>query len=180
MSGSQFKASDQPFDWLGPGIYFWENDPVRALQWAQLPWRKIESPSVIGAAIDLGRCLDLTTQDGIEAVRSAYVGLKQLHQQTGERLPTNTGLEKGKRLLDCAVVKHLHRARAQVERTDATAQPYQSVRALFVEGKKLYSGAGFHRKTHVQICVCEQQQILGVFRLPGWQRSSLDFEGELY
>jgi len=27
--------SDRDFDWLGPGAYFWESDPKRALEWAQ-------------------------------------------------------------------------------------------------------------------------------------------------
>jgi len=28
------KASREPYDWLGHGMYFWENNHERALQWA--------------------------------------------------------------------------------------------------------------------------------------------------
>jgi hypothetical protein len=29
------KQSDKPYDWLGHGMYFWENNAERALQWAK-------------------------------------------------------------------------------------------------------------------------------------------------
>ncbi|MGA2249660.1 hypothetical protein [Terracidiphilus sp.] len=172
--------ADNSYDWLGPGVYFWENDPIRAYRWAQLPWRKINLPSIVSAVIDPGRCLDLTTQEGIEAVRSAHEGLSELHKLTGEQLPANTGVEKGKRNLDCAVIKHLHRARKKMAESDPTVQPYQTVRALFAEGEPLYEEAGFHDRTHVQICVIDLRQILGVFRLPDWQQKSLGIKENIY
>ena len=30
------KASENDYDWLGTGIYFWENSAQRALEWARL------------------------------------------------------------------------------------------------------------------------------------------------
>jgi hypothetical protein len=180
LGGSEFQASEKSYDWLGPGIYFWESDPIRALQWACLPWRKIKTPSVVGAVINLGRCLDLTTQDGIEAVRAAHEGLRQLHALTEEPLPQNVGSERGKRNLDCAVIKHLHRARERIAESDPTVLPYETVRAIFVEGNELYEGAGFYDKTHVQICVRDQSKIYGVFRLPDWHRKALGIEQTLY
>jgi hypothetical protein len=173
-------VSEQSYDWLGPGVYFWEGDPIRAFQWACLPWRNIERPSIVGAVMDLGRCLDLTTQEGIEAVRSAYEGLAQIHSMTQQPLPQNAGSEKGKRTLDCAVIRHLHRARQKMAESEPSILPYQTVRALFVEGTELYEGAGFHDKTHVQICVIEQRRILGVFRLPAWHQQMLGIDRTLY
>jgi hypothetical protein len=134
------------------------------------------TPSVIGTVVDLGLCLDLTTQVGIEAVRSAHQGLVELHAITGKPLPTNTGLQRGSRNLDCAVINYLHQARKKI----APGVPYQTGRALFVEGGELYDGAGFHDRTHVQLCVIDQLQILGVFRLPKWQQKLLGIEQGLY
>jgi len=173
-------VSEKSYDWLGPGVYFWESDPVRAFQWACLPWRNIKTPSVVGAVIDLGRCLDLTTQDGILAVGSAHKGLVKLHKLTEEPLPQNVGSEKGKRNLDCAVIRHLHRARQKMAESEPAILPYQTVRALFAEGKKLYKGAGFHNKTHIQICVIDQSRIFGVFRLPAWHQKMLGIDQTLY
>jgi len=34
LQGDSFHASENPYDWLGKGVYFWESDPVRAYQWA--------------------------------------------------------------------------------------------------------------------------------------------------
>ena len=46
-------ASKNDYDWLGNGIYFWENNEERALEWAvEMSKRKnstIKSPAVIGA-----------------------------------------------------------------------------------------------------------------------------------
>lgn len=173
-------VSERSYDWLGPGVYFWENDPIRAYQWACLPWRNIKTPSVVGAVIDLGRCLDLTTQDGIDAVRSAHEGLVQIHEKTGQLLPENSGREKGMRYLDCAVIKHLHRARQRLFEFDVSKSPYETVRALFVEGDELYDGAGFHDRTHVQICVTDKRRIWGVFRIPSWRQESLGIDQTLY
>ena len=42
-------ASKEPYDWLGHGMYFWENNYHRALQWAQDKYKrgKIKVPAVI-------------------------------------------------------------------------------------------------------------------------------------
>jgi hypothetical protein len=178
LSGSEFLVSENSYDWLGSGIYFWENDPIRAFEWAQNRWSGIETPSVVGVAVDLGACLDLTTQQGIQAAKSAYAGLKKVHSLTGKPLPKNSGpdKDKGYRKLDCAVINHLHSARKR----SSPESPYQTVRALFSEGKRAYRGAGFKDRTHVQLCVIDQLQILGVFRLPNWQQRSLGIESALY
>jgi hypothetical protein len=65
-SSEHLKLSKNDYDWLGNGIYFWENNPERALQYAlQLkknPARgkaKIKNEAVVGAIIDLGNCFNL-------------------------------------------------------------------------------------------------------------------------
>ncbi len=47
------------FEWLGHGIYFWENDPQRGLEWAEgiHSKKKSQDTAVVGAIIDLGLCL---------------------------------------------------------------------------------------------------------------------------
>ena len=45
------------YDWLGSGIYFWEDAPERAMQWAVE--MKKPHPAVVGAVIELGNCLNL-------------------------------------------------------------------------------------------------------------------------
>ncbi len=47
----QLWHSERPWDWLGHGIYFWEDSPTRALHWAQEESRKtngkVTTPAVI-------------------------------------------------------------------------------------------------------------------------------------
>ena len=89
LGGSPFKPSTKDYDWLGEGSYFWENDALRAYQWATEPRRKFKSPSVVGSVIELGKCLDLMTQSGIAAVKVAYDGFMALTQKTGSPTPKN-------------------------------------------------------------------------------------------
>src|SRR5437667_162610 len=77
--GGHLQPSENDYDWLGSGIYFWEDTPSRALEWAE----------------------------------------------------------------------------------------FDSVRAAFVEGEPLYPGAGFHRRTHIQLCVRSTAQVIGYFRSHG-------------
>ena len=71
VNGEPFKASDNEFDWLGPGIYFWENNWQRGLEFATEHMKrkgsKITVPFVVGAVIDLGSCLDLTTKVSVDS-----------------------------------------------------------------------------------------------------------------
>ena len=62
-SNLNLRKSENSYDWLGHGIYFWENDPDRALLFAeencQRTTSNVTDPAVIGAVIDLGCCLNL-------------------------------------------------------------------------------------------------------------------------
>lgn len=61
MGEDNLKASENDYDWLGHGVYFWENNQERALQWAvdnsKRKGSNIKNPAVLGAVIDLGFCL---------------------------------------------------------------------------------------------------------------------------
>lgn len=35
LAGEDFRPSENEYDWLGPGVYFWESNPDRALEFAQ-------------------------------------------------------------------------------------------------------------------------------------------------
>lgn len=38
---NKIQVSDKPYDWLGHGIYFWENNYERALLWAKDKEKKV-------------------------------------------------------------------------------------------------------------------------------------------
>lgn len=184
LSGSTFLASNRPYDWLGSGTYFWEGDIARAYQWA-LEHRP-QAPTVVGAAIDLGRCLDLTTQSGIQAVKIAHASYLRLQRKIGQPLPANQSAKGSRprdfvlRYLDRAVINHLHQQYARESALRGISLEFDTVRALFPEGHPLYENAGFMEKTHVQIAVRNQRQVLGVFRVPAWQLTELGLPLDIY
>jgi hypothetical protein len=163
LGGKAFKQSQNDYDWLGPGIYFWEANPQRGLDFAiEVSARKkspIRNPAVVGAVIDLGLCLDLTTRGAIRMVAQAYESLKDTFDAAGKPLPKNQP-DLLLRRLDCAVIQRLH---GILEKDDTYLD---TVRGVFIEGSPIYPESGFHEKTHVQIAVRNPSCIKGVFRVP--------------
>lgn len=163
IAGEPFEPSDNAYDWLGPGAYFWEANPRRGLDYAHELMRlgrgpRIVEPDVVGAVIELRLCLDLTTLAGIEQVKTAHADLMTIFEKAGQPPPQN--LPDGRRNLDCAVLRCLHEMRARKRQP-----PIDTVKALFIEGQPIYEGSGFNDKTHEQICVCNPDCIKGVFRV---------------
>jgi hypothetical protein len=169
LGNQPFHFSGNTYDWLGSGIYFWEANPDRALDWAKRRALRKKSklgidtePFVIGAILDLGFCLDLISANGTSAVDEAYADLRGDFADSGKTIPANSGGEDLlHRKLDCMVINYLHRSREKSGHAS-----FDSVRAVFTEGKLLYPTAGFRRKTHIQLCVRNQNNIKGVFRVP--------------
>jgi len=169
LSNEPFRPSENSYDWLGSGIYFWEANPDRAMNWAKQRAARKKSktnidfhPFVVGAVIDLGFCLDLISTNGSQAVEEAYQRLRIIFRDSGDAIPANSGGDDFlHRKLDCIVLNYLHATRER-----SGQQPFDTVRAVFTEGEPLYPTAGFRRKTHIQICVRNPKSIKGVFRVP--------------
>ena len=157
------KASSNDYDWLGHGVYFWENSYSRALDYAhELKTRKsssIKTPAVIGAVIDLGNCLNLLDFENLKLVKETYETLKELTNEFKLPLPQNTGgTDLLKRYLDCAVIEFLHNVRG-----GSDLQDFDSVKGMFSEGRELYPKAGFRAKSHIQLCIKNPNCIKGYF-----------------
>ena len=162
-----FHASHNDYDWLGDGIYFWEHNAERALAFADELRRRphpsgqrIKEPAVVGAVIDLGLCLNLLDTRFIQLVKDAHAELTLACDLAGIEMPQNTGgSDRLNRQLDCAVLRTLHNMRV-----DNKERPFETVRAVFVEGGPLYENAGFAAKNHIQVCVRDARCIKGYFR----------------
>lgn len=169
---TRLRGSENDYDWLGHGIYFWENNPSRALEYARAikdnPRRgggtsKIENETVVGAVIDLGHCLNLLDSEALRMLGENYRMLKAIQEAAGVPLPRNRPIGDEKdlliRKLDCAVIESTHQYRKSQK-----MKPYDSVRGVFWEGKELYPNAGFKEKNHIQICVRNPNCVKGYFR----------------
>ena len=157
--------SENSYDWLGSGIYFWENNPRRAYEFAleraqggRNSRGRIDTPFVLGAILNPQRNLNLADSVALHQVRQVYNALSRTASNEGKLLPTN-GAGLRARNLDCLVFNALHRWRETVG-----LPAYDSVRGLFWEGDELYPGAGMREANHVQICVRNAGCVRGYFR----------------
>ena len=167
LKNQAFKPSQNDYDWLGEGVYFWEANPLRGLEFAiesaTRRGSKIKEPAVVGAVLDLGYCLDLTTSLGLQQVKTTYERLYEVSELAAKPMPENSA-DGLRRNLDCAVINYLHRLTAEEKRT-----AFDSEKGIFVEGAELYSGSGFREKNHIQIAIRNLNCIKGVFRVPDSQ-----------
>lgn len=161
-NNANLKISQNDYDWLGNGIYFWEGSCKRALQWAEKAKshgnKKINKPAALGAIIDVSSCLNLVEAEHLEIVRESYKQMEEALAVSNSPLPKNTGKGKSARKLDCAVFEFMH----QVRKHEGRAQ-FDTIRAFFIEGDELYPGAGIRNSDHIQLCVRNPEQIVGYF-----------------
>ncbi len=163
---AQFRKSENSYDWLGHGIYFWLENPRRACEWARRRAKpgKFE-PAVVGAVIDLRNCLDLTTTAGIDFVKAGYAFLTELYKLQERELPENSKSHDGDhdrliRRLDCAVIN------MTCDILEKSGIHVDTVKGMFTEGGEAFPGACIYEHTHTQICVRNLDCIKGVFFPP--------------
>jgi len=167
VSGQRdLQPSANNYDWLGHGIYFWENSLARAEQWAiqqsTRPHSSVKAPFAIGAAIDLKCCFDLLDQQWLDFLQAQYIEMKNELEAQGDPLPVNkpwtaNDIDFKKRELDCAVIRYA------IESAKDQGFIFDSVRAAFWEGEELYPSAGFKQHNHIQLAIINPDCIKGVF-----------------
>jgi hypothetical protein len=171
------KASSKPYDWLGHGIYFWENNYDRALEWAQAKQSRgeINKAAVIGAVLSLGYCLDLTDSSFINLLPTYYNLMSFEYGKLNKTLPANKNPKNDTyndliiRELDCAVIEFMYQRIDEEIQKDYLAKGYSdykhfdSTRGLFTEGGPAFPGAGVQKKNHIQICIRNSNCIKGFF-----------------
>ena len=131
LEGGHLRPSQNAYDWLGHGIYFWEDSPARAMRWAtEMPTvgAPVGKPAVLGAIIDTGHCLSLIDPENASLVTNAYTDYVELCQKAGLRPLENKGPESKARFLDCSVMNLLHELREKEGH-----RPFDTVRGFFIE-----------------------------------------------
>lgn len=166
-------VSDNAYDWLGPGIYFFQDAPLRALLYAEKRADQLRQakgvdhqPAVIRARFKLGVCLDFLDADTAGYVR--FVHALMVADGHAPELPSQTSFEPrtGPRrrlrilegqyrgagnilhLLDREVMKYAIEYLNEYENLRI-----DSIRCAFVDGYPLYSSSWLFDLAHVQLCV---------------------------
>lgn len=138
-----FLPSQREHDWLGEGVYFFQDAPVRALRWAIEHHPGIQ-PAVICSELELDNCLDMLDTVWFEGIQRVFEVLAKRCDRDGIILPRQTS--KAHRL-DCAVLN------LTVSQLINQGFHVSSLRAAFVEGDVLYQESALYNLAHVQIAV---------------------------
>ncbi len=159
--------SNNPYDWLGSGVYFFVEDYQRAMQFAisskENPEKKytakpILTASVVGAIINLGNCWDLGTQKGLHYFKTIHT------RMLSEKIPLRKNKKNNSedadfslRTLDRAVINTGHTIFEQ------NGMGFDTVISIFEQGKSVVEGSSFRGGTHSQIAVRNNDCIIAYF-----------------
>jgi hypothetical protein len=178
LGGEPFRPSENDYDWLGAGVYFWEYGPDRALQFARDQERRgrVAEPAVVGALVQLGNCFDLMDTAHTRELARAYRQYRSIVARDGTALPRNAGTTPDKKLrrLDCSILNYYL---SSVDNVGV----FDTVRCGFIEGERAFPGSGIYRQSHIQIAVRDPACILGVFRprVSAWVRTTTRASGSM-
>lgn len=141
-------------DWLGDGLYFWQDAPHRALWWAnrrvayergEYPERGPQSPAVLQVEVDFTNALDFL--DRTPAIERLLRAAHRLLASTSPSMPANA---VDRHALDCAVIN------VAVERQAMeTGILHHCVRGIFISENPspYYPGSALLKEAHVQFSV---------------------------
>jgi hypothetical protein len=147
-----FEISRNDYDWLGDGVYFFQDAPARALEWARQ--RFGADAAVVGAEIELIDCIDLLDVQWQAQVTRAHAAYRAVLERAGEPLPRQTS---GAHRLDRGVLNYL------IEVLEDQGITVRSVRAAFGEGVPLFPSSALLSRSHVQIAVRDPGAILSIW-----------------
>lgn len=150
-----FRPSDNDYDWLGDGAYFFEDGPARAYAWA----RQLhpDDPAVLRADISLLDCMDLKDSTGwARVLHRAHDQFVDRCRSAGIPLPRQTA---GAHRLDRAVIN------LAAEILEREGFRVRSVRAVFTEGRPAFPGSFLFDESHVQVAVRDLDVIKDIVRL---------------
>ena len=146
--GIQFLASESGSDWLGNGIYFFQDAPFHALEWPMLrmpEWTRITDPVVMCAEIDLTEhCLDLIDVQHSQFIVDEYTKLKARYNKERRCLPKNKG---SNRRFDCCLINFT------VDEIEKSGKRVDTIRAAFKEGKPIVPKSQIYSHAHIQVVV---------------------------
>lgn len=140
-----FRMSSNGYDWLGLGVYFWQNAPVRAWQWATQ--NHPTNPAVIRSSIRLEDCVDLLDIGWVPIIKEVYNSFVAEYRKANRPLPEqNTERSKAHRL-DCAFFNYIAEVLAE------QGEKISAIRSVFVEGDRVFPKSAIFDRAHVQIAI---------------------------
>jgi hypothetical protein len=151
-----FLVSDNDYDCLGNGVYFFENGLDQARAWAERAYPS--EPAVVQADVRLEDCMDLKDTLGwVPLLAQAHDEVLRVSQEQGLPLPEQTS---GLHRLDRVVIEFT------VSILEREGIPIRSVRGVFAEGAPAFPGSFLSEGSHVQVAVRDTDLISNVDVVP--------------
>jgi hypothetical protein len=147
-----FRPSDNDYDCLGDGVYFFEDGAAEAGAWATRAHPS--EPAVVQADVRLEDCMDLKDSVGwVALLAQAYDEMLRVSREHGLPLPRQTSnTHRLDRLLIEVMVAILAREGTRI----------RAVRAVFAEGAPAFPGSFLSEGFHVQVAVRDADLISNV------------------
>ena len=144
LAQGAFRPSENEYDWLGRGVYFWEYAPYHALEWARLIClQRSGEPAVIAVTIRLGHCINLMDVKDHADLRITHDRLVEFYGE--ENLPKNTA--RGGHFRDRLVLD------TYCDFIGIQGSTIDTVRGTFPEGEPIYPSSKILSLAHTQIAV---------------------------
>jgi hypothetical protein len=137
-----FLVSRNPYDWLGDGVYFFQDALHRAWEWASE--RHGNAGAVIGAEISLVDCMDLLDLGWSPVISDAYDSYLRNLRNSGQGVPVQS---RRAHRMDREVINYT------VGVLGENGIRIACVRAAFAEGRPVYPDSAIYDRTHIQIAV---------------------------
>jgi hypothetical protein len=153
---SGFKRSENNWEWLGHGVYFWQDGPTRAREWARtwLARQGYDGPiAVMGARISLRGFVDLLDQEGMRLLVDAAATYQQELQAANKSLTNRPPLNR----LDCALFNF------STNWLTSLGMKLRGYRAACVEGEPITPHSPIYDCSHVQLAVTSTKAIRRVW-----------------
>lgn len=151
-----FLPSDNDYDCLGNGVYFFEDGLAPARAWAKRAHPN--EPAVVQADIHLEDCMDLKDKLGwVPLLTQAHGEMLRVSRQQGLALPPQTS---DAHRLDRAVMEFT------VAILEREGMQIRAVRGVFAEGPPAFPGSFLSEGSHVQVAVRDTDLISNVKVVP--------------
>jgi hypothetical protein len=151
-----FLPSDNDYDCLGDGVYFFQDGVAQARAWATRAHPS--EPAVVQADVRLEHCMDLKDSIGwVPLLAQTYDEMLRVSREQGLPLPRQTS--KTHRL-DRVVIE------AAVAILEREGTPIRAVRAVFAEGAPAFAGSFLSEGFHVQVAVRDTDLISNINVVP--------------
>jgi hypothetical protein len=137
-----FRASQNAYDWLGDGAYFWQDAPLRAMEWATQAFGT--DAAVLEATIEARDFINLLDVEWMSWLTDVFDQYLDEIKRSGRAVPVQT--DRAHRL-DREVINF------GISILESGGISVRGVIGAFREGRPVFTNSALYSHSHVQIAV---------------------------